>query len=323
VASTILYVEDDLALAAIVKLVFHGLGFAGKTLTAPTVAAAEKLLEDRARERAAIDLIISDMHLPDGLGLDLVRAVRASPTWHLTPMLILSGDLDPKKVGRAYALGANAYVDKSPPGRTFNAVVAALYEHWARDVIVVPSQGQSTLQQTIARTIAIRGRYAQIFQKLTNMFADNSSESAFWLSRALTESNLQNLLGFLKNQLGERALPGIVADRLEIVARDTELQLSEMEARLARGPVTREEAYRYVIDLFAVVDFHMVADSIGDLFPVSPVAVAAIRDFLFGALNDTTTWVEIHTVDPILRQRAGDLRMVAGASLVAELSTKN
>jgi hypothetical protein len=155
------------------------------------------------------------------------------------------------------------------------------------------------------------------------MFADNSAESAFWLSRALTESNLQNLLGFLKNQLGDRALPSIVAERLELVASDTELQLAEMELRLAGHPLTVDEAYRYVIDLFAVVDFHMLADSIGDLFPVAPVAVAAIRDFLFGALNDTTTWVEIHTVDPILRQRAGDLRMVAGASLVAGLSTRN
>jgi len=50
---------------------------------------------------------------------------------------------------------------------------------------------------------------------------------------------------------------------------------------------------------------------------VAPGAVAALRDFLFGAVNDTTTWIEIHAVDPIIQQRAADLRMVAGASLVA------
>jgi hypothetical protein len=52
------------------------------------------------------------------------------------------------------------------------------------------------------------------------------------------------------------------------------------------------------------------------------VAVAALRDFFFGSVNDTTTWVEIHSVDPVLQQRAEALRTSAAASLVAGLSAK-
>src|SRR3954471_17863236 len=120
----ILHVEDDLMLRSLVSLTFQNLGFRGKTVFATTIGQGERQLDKAAQEGRRFDLIISDMHLPDGKGLDLVRYVRASPMWRTTPTLILSGDANPQLVGRAYALGANAYIDKAPPNRSVCDVVS-------------------------------------------------------------------------------------------------------------------------------------------------------------------------------------------------------
>jgi two-component system chemotaxis response regulator CheY len=114
---TILHVEDDTALAEVVQMTFENFGFRGRTLHAETVAEAGMTVDGMARQGNPIDLIISDMSLPDGTGLDVVRHVRSNPGSERTPILILSGESDPSNVGRAYALGANCYVEKSPRGR--------------------------------------------------------------------------------------------------------------------------------------------------------------------------------------------------------------
>src|SRR5262245_26557282 len=131
--STILHVEDDLALRALVTLAFENFGYRGTVVAVGTVHAAIKRLDETAQAAGTFDLVISDMHLPDGSGLDVVRHLRSTRAWMFTPVLILSGDVDPKKVGRAYALGANAYVDKSPAGRSLSDVLRSLYHHWVKD----------------------------------------------------------------------------------------------------------------------------------------------------------------------------------------------
>src|SRR4051812_19879603 len=89
VVSTILHVEDDLALRALVALAFENFGYRGTTVAVGTVKKAVQRLDERAREGTSFDLIICDMHLPDGSGLDVVRYVRANPAWRYAPVLIL------------------------------------------------------------------------------------------------------------------------------------------------------------------------------------------------------------------------------------------
>ncbi len=135
--STILHVEDDLALRGLVNLAFESFGFRGTFITAGSVEEATKRLEQAASSGERIDLIISDMNLPDGTGLEIVRDVRASSEWRATPVLILSGDVNPRIVGKAYALGANAYLDKSPRGRPLSELLRSLYQHWTHDVVLL------------------------------------------------------------------------------------------------------------------------------------------------------------------------------------------
>lgn len=306
--SEILHVEDDDAVRAIVQLSFSGFGFHGDTVSADTVAEAIHVLEDKAENAETFDLIISDMNLPDGTGLDVVRYVRSTPAWRATPILILSSDVNPKRVSRAYALGANAYVDKSPPGRTLNQVMRSLYEHWAKDVILLPNQPPDRSQKIISDAIQIRTRHAQLYERLAGMFTTSPSESAFWLSRALAESNLINLLGFLRDQLEDRIITDEMSDAIEQMQANTERALSSYERALDEGPINRKEAYRRIIELVSSTNVEVLAKSICHLFPVMPMAMDALRYLFIGTVEDVTAWIEMHCDDPKLCESAVELR---------------
>lgn len=317
--STILHVEDDVSLGAIVQFQFESLGFHGRYITVTTVADGESTLEELVRDNEDVDLIISDMHLPDGTGLDFVRYVRSSVPWKHTPMLILSGDLDHKKVGRAYALGANAYIDKSPHGRSLPDVVTTLYRHWVRDVVTMPGPTYDRIEQFMGHAIDLRGRYAQLYQRIGEQWANGPAESSFWLSRALCESNLTNLFAFLRRSVGEQDIPEPFVDKMEAMQVVNETQLVAAERLLERSSTTRRDIYQMLVDMLSAVRFDTLAKSISYMFPVVPVAMTALRDFSVGAVLEMTGWIELHSDDPTLRARAAELRGDATFELSASM----
>lgn len=307
--SEILHVEDDASLRAIVDLSFEGFGFHGKTVNVASVAEAVEELDDAEAVGETFDLIISDMNLPDGTGLDIVRYVRASDTWRSTPVLILSSDADPRRVGRAYALGANAYVDKSAPGRSLVEVLRSLYDHWAKDVLIPQPLPPDRLQRFIAQSMVVRAQYAQMFQRIGAMFSDDPSETAFWLSRALYESNLTNLLKFLHTKLEARELTENLLDGFERMQAADEGTLGRAEAAVQNGRVlTRSDAYMVLLDIMTAADVELLARTIGHLFPVIPAAMDALRGFFLGNMNEVILWLDAHATDPIVRERSAILR---------------
>lgn len=278
---TMLHVEDDSALAELVQAAFEGFGFRGTTLTAETVAEADQILDDVARRRGVIDLILSDMMLPDGTGLDVVRHARRNSSWEHTPILILSGDADPDRVGRAYALGANCYVSKAPRGRSLGDVVKTLYDHWLKDA-VLPKDGPSDrTHQFITRAINVRSRHAAFYLRMAEQFADSPSEVAFWMARALTESNQVNLLRFLQQQFVGHTWPAELLDEVEQAQATAERALAAVEHAVEDRPITtRDEAYRRTIELVSIMKVRSYARLLSYLFPVKPVAIAALIDAL-------------------------------------------
>jgi two-component system chemotaxis response regulator CheY len=307
--SEILHVEDDASLRALVDLSFEGFGFQGKTVTAQSVAEAVEDLDDAEAAGETFDLIICDMNLPDGTGLDVVRYVRASDRWRSTPILILSSDADPRRVGRAYALGANAYVDKSAPGRTLIDVLRSLYDHWAKDVLIPQPLPPDRIQRYIGESMVVRAQYAQMFQRIGAMFSDDPPEAAFWLSRALYESNLINLLRFLHNKIEARELTNNMLEGFDRMQDAEQHTLTRAEACVQDGRVlTRDEAYMVLLDIMTSADVELLAQTIGHLFPVLPVAMDALRGFFVGNLNEVSLWLDEHATDPIVRERSAALR---------------
>jgi CheY-like chemotaxis protein len=311
VLSRILHVEDDLSLRMLVEITLEGLGFRGTFLTAGTVVEAIEKLEEAAPD-VGIDIILCDLHLPDGTGLDVVRYVRASEVWRATPILILSSDVSPKNIGRAYALGANAYIEKSPPGRTLVEVLRSLYAHWTQDALLPPASAPDRVQQYIHASIALRTRHAHLYERMAERFGDSHSEAAFWNSRSLAESNLINLLGFLRVHCAETDLPEGALEEIGDVQLATERALEAAERALARDSTTRSEAYRYIVALVSEMNIDVFAQMIGHLFPVHPVAMETLRDFMFATIEDVAAWVDLHTNDPTLHESAADLRSKLG-----------
>lgn len=81
------------------------------------------------------DLLITDLGLPDGCGLELVRRVRQrSPR---LPVLVISGGDGPSEQLRAYRAGASDYLAKPFRGEELLVRCAALLER-ARAPRLVP-----------------------------------------------------------------------------------------------------------------------------------------------------------------------------------------
>jgi DNA-binding response OmpR family regulator len=102
--SDILVIDDDAVIGAILTRVLSHAGHAVQIVQ--RLSAARGVLESRD-----VDLILLDLNLPDGSGLEFLRAIRQD--MHLTtPVLVLSGMRQEDHIVRGLQLGANDYVSK-------------------------------------------------------------------------------------------------------------------------------------------------------------------------------------------------------------------
>ncbi len=116
---TILVVEDDASIAASLCALFEHEGYA--------VRAAATMLEARARFDASVDLVLLDWRLPDGEGVELLRAWRATRVETPVLMVTARADVVDKVVG--LELGADDYVTKPFDPRELCARIKTRLRH--------------------------------------------------------------------------------------------------------------------------------------------------------------------------------------------------
>jgi CheY-like chemotaxis protein len=63
-------------------------------------------------ESGTFSAVITDVHLPEMTGLELVTRIRQDPRISSLPVVVVSADADPSTPSRALGLGANAYFTK-------------------------------------------------------------------------------------------------------------------------------------------------------------------------------------------------------------------
>jgi two-component system catabolic regulation response regulator CreB len=131
-AATILLLEDDPAIADAVAFALRreGLGVEHCGWLAEA--------RERLRNKPVPDLLILDVGLPDGNGLDLCRELRASPMRAL-PVIVLSARSDEMDRVLGLELGADDYLAKPFSPRELVARVRALLRRAA--LAPVPSTG--------------------------------------------------------------------------------------------------------------------------------------------------------------------------------------
>ncbi len=66
----------------------------------------------RLLPREKVDLIITDINMPDINGLELISYVRNNPNYHDVPLFIISTESSEKDMEKGLALGANEYLVK-------------------------------------------------------------------------------------------------------------------------------------------------------------------------------------------------------------------
>ncbi|MCX6612045.1 MAG: response regulator [Acidobacteria bacterium] len=66
----------------------------------------------RVLEKQDVDLVITDVNMPNMDGLELVRRLRALPKFQSTPILLLTTESDPEKKKQGKAAGATGWITK-------------------------------------------------------------------------------------------------------------------------------------------------------------------------------------------------------------------
>ena len=143
----ILYVEDDRALARLVEKRLEQLGY-------DVELAFDSQHGQKQFQSSTYDVLIVDQTLPEGNGLNLVRAIAASSTLPVT--IMVTGTGNEKIAVEAMKLGLSDYLVKDLEGGFLNLLPVvidnALHQRGLRDEGV-----------RMERELALRGRIADIF----------------------------------------------------------------------------------------------------------------------------------------------------------------
>lgn len=275
-ALTMLHVEDDPDLAWIIRIAFQDFGFSGPILTAETVKEAIGILNERENKQEHLSLILTDIGLPDGSGLDLVREIKTNPYWLMTPVIVLSGDRDPEVINAAYALGANCYLPKDPRGMNLVVSLENFYKCWLN--VQLPQNAiRDRVQEALDRATGLRARTAEFYLNLARGSVEEP-EARFWLDRALVEGNLSNLFAFFRDKLTEQDFPSGAIDR--IISAQVQIANALITAEKHLEQTLSPDAdlrYQWVLELIDAIDEEVFAEALACLFPKSPVATRALK----------------------------------------------
>ena len=102
----ILIAEDSLTMRSLIISTIAAMG------NYETVEAANGFEALRILPREKVDLIITDINMPDINGLELVNFIRNNENYRLTPLIIISTEGSERDRQKGLSLGANAYLVK-------------------------------------------------------------------------------------------------------------------------------------------------------------------------------------------------------------------
>jgi len=117
----ILVVDDEPHIGLLLRPHLEHLGY--RVSLARTIAAARTILETPS---APVDLLLLDIHLPDGSGLDLLRRLRGTPEHGTLPVLVLTGEGEDRVLGAVRMLDAGLLTKPFSPSKLVARVAALL-----------------------------------------------------------------------------------------------------------------------------------------------------------------------------------------------------
>ncbi|MBE0577740.1 MAG: response regulator [Desulfuromonadales bacterium] len=102
----ILIAEDSLTMRSLIVSTIEAMG------DYETVEAGNGFEALRILPREKVDLIITDINMPDINGLELISFIRNNENYRNTPLVIISTESSERDREKGMSLGANAYLVK-------------------------------------------------------------------------------------------------------------------------------------------------------------------------------------------------------------------
>ncbi len=200
---TILHVEDNADIARLVQLALTGFGFRGEVRLAGSVAEALEEIR-RLKAEGGLRLVLLDMNLPDGRGLDVIRRIRGDSVLGRVPVVVLSGEMQDETVSEAYSLGANCYIPKSfVLSAQLTEAVESIYRCWAEGAVLPKPPEDDPGRAVLQRAILLNARGSSFYTGLARRFSADERLVSLWLDLALERSNRANFLAFYDGMLRE------------------------------------------------------------------------------------------------------------------------
>jgi serine/threonine-protein kinase len=117
----VLVVDDSAVARHALTTVLQGEGFAVES--AGSAFEARQTIERRGP--GAFDLILMDLHLPDGTGTDTCAHIKRLPGWEDVPVIVVTSSDDEHDLSLAFAAEATDYITKPPRDLELRARVRA------------------------------------------------------------------------------------------------------------------------------------------------------------------------------------------------------
>jgi CheY-like chemotaxis protein len=270
-------------------------------------------LEEYARLEKPLNLILTDMLLPDGTGLEIVSAVKSHPVWRLTPVVVLSNEKSDDLISDAYAMGANCFLPKTPKTGSVIKMLQSLYDCWL-DSSVLPkvSYAENSLQAILSKWIRHRARQANVYMSLSQALSEDISLSDFFLNRALNEGNFTNMAIFFQRIIKEADMPPDIAERFVQMQARIDAALRNAELFLKDNPEpTVAESLPIILDNLEAVDERTLSEFIHQVLHKNPVAAKAFRSALLDHFAKMASFIADTADLPDLKQRAIDFGRMA------------
>jgi two-component system cell cycle response regulator len=225
---SILVVEDDLDLCTLVTLALGGLG---------SLATAHTLAEARAAAQQSPDMVILDVMLPDGNGLDLVTELQVDQAIHV-PVLILTGLGSGDEKLRGFDAGADDYLIKPFDLDELRVRVRSLLRMRqveqalaARNLMLEQANRAASILLDTAHALTALGDQATVLQGALKLLPGllQADRAAIWLTAAGQDSEriwgLEVTGNQAPRQINGRPHPGYAAlpvdERGLLVIEDT------------------------------------------------------------------------------------------------------
>ena len=152
--STILLIEDEETDRFLFGAAFEE--FAADTtlrfVTNGEEAIAYLMGEVQYADRTAFpypDLIITDIKMPLKDGFDVLKHLKAHPSWAVIPVVVFTSSINPAHVHTAYQLGANSYIIKTGSFLELRSQLKILHDYWVG--CQIPAVPTSPVREHVSR----------------------------------------------------------------------------------------------------------------------------------------------------------------------------